>query len=80
MMAGHSNGQPSRNISARTSSSIIIGGSGRARSDFVIHSAVPSRANTAPKIFDVTARNITMLVVIIVLTQAFLRPLKVNLR
>ena len=80
MIAGHSNGQPSRKIRDSTSSSIIDGGSGRESSVSVIHCAEPSRAKTAPNTLDATARNSTMLEVFIVLRQAFFRPSKVNRR
>ncbi len=72
MIAGHSNGQPSRKISTSTMTSIAIGGSGNASSVSVIQFAVPSRANTAPKMFEVTASSSTMLEVAMVTEQ---RPL-----
>ena len=74
MIAGHSNGQPSRKISTRTSSSITIGGTGSEVIASVIQFAVPRRANTAPKMFEVTASNSTMLEVVMVLMHACLRP------
>ena len=51
------------------SSNVIVpqAGSGAASSWLVIQVAVPSQANTAPKTFDATARNSTMLVVASVL-------------
>jgi hypothetical protein len=62
-IAGHSNGQPSRNI--RVSSSVIVPqeGSGEASRALVIHVAVPSHENTAPNTLEATASNSTMLVV-----------------
>ena len=67
MIAGHSNGQPSRKIRTSTTISISIGGSGSASSASVIQLAVPRRANTAPKMFEVTASSSTMLEVAMVL-------------
>ena len=65
-MAGHSKGQPSRKIRPSTSTSITNGGSGSATIASVIQFAVPMRANTAPKTFEVTASSSTMLEVVIV--------------
>src|SRR5256885_11130052 len=55
MIAGHSNGQPSRNRRMTTNASITIGGTGSVTIASVTQFAVPMRANTAPKMFDVTA-------------------------
>ena len=74
MMAGHSNGQPSRKISAMMMMSITTGATGSDTSSCVTHCAEPKRENTAPKMFEATARNSTMLDVVMVLTQAALRP------
>src|SRR5204863_306445 len=65
MIAGHSNGQPSRNSSMTTNASITIGGTGSATIASVTQFAVPMRANTAPKMFDVTASSNTMLEVVV---------------
>ena len=46
----------------------------------MIQFAVPSRENTAPKMFEVTASSSTMLEVAVVLSTARLRPASVNLR
>ncbi len=46
----------------------------------MIQFAVPSRANTAPKTFDVAASSSTMLEVAIVLSSARFRPASVALR
>jgi hypothetical protein len=78
MIAGHSNGQPSRKIRVMTSSSVTKGGTGRPTSALVITLALPSRAKIAPKTFEATARKSTMLVVAMVLNTADLRPLIVK--
>ncbi len=80
MIAGHSNGQPSRKIRTTITISITIGGSGSPSSVSVIQLAVPSRANTAPKTFEVAASSSTMLEVAIVLSSARFRPASVALR
>jgi hypothetical protein len=74
MIAGHSNGQPSRNKRKITKPSITSGGTGNDTIAFVIQSAVPMRANTAPKMLEVTARSSTMLEVSVALITACLRP------
>ena len=66
MIAGHSNGQPSRKIRTSTMTSISIGGSCNDSRVLVIQLAVPSRANTAPKMLEVTASSSTMLEVAMV--------------
>ena len=81
MIAGHSNGQPSRKIRTSTTTSIATGGSGSASIVSVIQFAVPRRANTAPKMFEVTASSSTMLEVAVVLsTRALAGPRSVSLR
>ena len=70
MMAGHSNGQPSRKIRPITRSRVTKGGTGRAVSALVMTPALPSRAKIAPKTFEATARNSTMLEVVMVLNAA----------
>ena len=57
-----------------TNDSITIGGTGREVIALVTQSAVPMRANTAPKMFDVTASSSTMLEVVVALITACLRP------
>ena len=79
MIAGHSNGQPSRKMRTSTMISISTGENGSASMVSVIQFAVPRRANTAPKMFEVTARNSTMLEVAVVLSTARFSPAQVNL-
>jgi hypothetical protein len=47
-----------------TKRSMAIGGNGKASNESVMTLAVPSRANTAPNTFEATARNSTMLDVV----------------
>ena len=54
--------------------SIMSGGTGIATIALVIQFAVPMRANTAPKILEVTARSSTMLEVVMALMHACLSP------
>ncbi len=70
MIAGHSNGHPSRNSSTTTNTSIITGDSGSASIRSVTQVAVPRRENTAPKMFEVTASSSTMLEVAVVESTA----------
>src|SRR5262245_50882533 len=72
--AVHSNGQPSRKISSSTRGSMTIGGSSNESRELVIQLAVPSRANTAPKMLEVTASNSTMLDVAMVASSARWKP------
>ena len=80
MIAGHSNGQPSRKISTSTMISISIGGSWNDSSVSVIQLAVPRRANTAPKMLEVTASSSTMLEVAMVELSARCKPARESLR
>ena len=61
MMAGHSNGQPSRKMTTMMSVSIATGGICQASSALVATVAVPSRENTAPNTLPQTARKMTVL-------------------
>src|SRR5207248_10010412 len=70
MIAGHSKGQPSRNRRMTTKVSMTIGGTGREVMAAGTPAAVRKRANTAPKMLDVTASNSTMLEVRVALTTA----------
>ena len=74
MIAGHSNGQPRRKISTSTMTNISSGGTCSASMVSVSQLAVPSRENTAPKIFDVTASSSTMLDVAVVESTACRMP------
>src|SRR5919201_5299400 len=74
MIAGHSNGQPRRKSSTITNASITSGGTGSETMASVIQFAVPMRANTAPKMFEVTASKSTMLEVMVELITARLSP------
>ena len=74
MIAGHSNGHPSRKTSTSTMISISTGDTWSASMVSVSQLAVPRRENTAPKIFDVTASNSTMLDVAVVESTACLMP------
>ena len=57
-----------------TNASITIGGTGSATIASVTQFAVPMRANTAPKILEVTASSSTMLEVVVALITARFRP------
>ena len=57
-----------------TKPSITIGGTGSETIASVIQFAVPMRANTAPKMLEVTASSSTMLEVVVALMTACLRP------
>ena len=74
MIAGHSNGQPSRKMRMITNASITIPGTGNDTIASVTQFAVPMRANTAPKMLEVTASSSTMLEVRVALITACLRP------
>src|SRR5262245_6657998 len=74
MIAGHSNGHPNRKRSATTDINIVTGDSGSASILSVTQAAVPSRENTAPKIFEVTASSSTMLDFAVVDSTACLAP------
>ena len=74
MIAGHSNGQPSRKISTSTTTSMKTGATGSASSVSVIKLAAPRRANTAPKMLEVTASSSTMAEVAVALSTARRMP------
>ena len=57
-----------------TKASMTIAGTGSETIASVIQFAVPMRANTAPKMFDVTASSSTILEVSVALMTARLRP------
>ena len=80
MIAGHSNGQPSRKMQQQHDNQHDTGRQLAAPSIVsVIQFAVPRRANTAPKMFDVTASSSTMLDVAIVEISARCSPASENL-
>ena len=80
MIAGHSKGQPSKKSRMTTNASITSGGTGSETIAPVTQSAVPIRAKTAPKTFDVTASSSTMLEVVVALITARLSPAYVSRR
>ena len=65
-------------MSVRSSAIVPSGGSGTESRVFVIHVAVPRRANTAPKMLEVAARNSTIAVDVRVASQALRRPFQVK--
>src|SRR5262245_1617117 len=78
-IAGHTNGQYSRNNRVSWHVMVPQADNGAASSVLVIQPSVPSQANTAPKTLEATARNSTMLVVASVRLQALKNPFQVNL-